>query len=446
MGIRIRRWAKAALPLALVTALAAGCGKSGEPAAGNDAGKNAPQEKQEPVTLRFYTGDKDYAQRFKTEIADKVKQKYPHISFEFQGADSGKEIQDLVVAKETPDIYYQGTSALDNQLVKLNLHYDLAELIKTNKFDLNRIDPAYMDVIKSASATYGGTYYGLPVTAFTPVLFYNKDIFDKFGVAYPKDGMTWDDAYELAKRLTRYQDGVQYRGITMNFPYLLDNNQLGAPYFHLTDNKAAVNTDAWKSIFTTLTRFYLLPMNAKLEKLSRVKEVQAFTGTRVSAMHADVTAAIESFPDDFTRWDMVSMPTMKEAPSINFQTNPRFYYIMSSSKHKQEAFRVIDFVLSDEMQMAASKAGKATVLTNPDIRKAYGESFAKIKGKHVEALYANKHVKPSPPRDPKLVTVPVTSFVNDEFNNVLSGQKDVNTALRNMDEAINKAITAEMAK
>ncbi|MCC2684537.1 MAG: hypothetical protein K0R75_1436 [Paenibacillaceae bacterium] len=437
-------WLVGPLPFVLAAGLLAGC-------MGNSSGSGKEQavpkeEKHDPVTLRFYTGDKDYEQRFKAEIADKVKQKYPYISFEFQGADTGKQIQDLVVAGESPDIYYQGTSALDNQLIKFDLQYDMADLIKKDNFDLSRLDPSYLDIIKNASGTFGGTYFGLPVVAFTTVLYYNKDLFDKFGVSYPKDGMTWDDAYNLATRLTRYEDGVQYRGMTMNFTYLLDNNQLGADYFDPKADRAAVNSDQWKSIFTTLSRFYKLPMNAKLDKRSRVKEVQAFTGDRISAMHADVTGAIDNFPDDFTNWDMVSMPTMKEAPGINFQANPRFYYIMNSSKHKDDAFKVVDFVLSDDMQMAASKAGKATVLNNPAIRKVYGQDYAKLKGKHIEALYVSKPVKPSPPRDSKLVTVPVAPHQNDEFNNVLLGLKDVNTALRDFEESLNKSIAAEKAK
>ncbi|ULL18847.1 carbohydrate ABC transporter substrate-binding protein [Paenibacillus sp. H1-7] len=436
-----KRTGFAALSAIMAITMVSAC--SGSKAPDAPAGNTA---KHEPVTLKFYTGDKDYEEKFRTEVEAKVKEKYPYISFEFQGAEQGKEIQDLVLAGESPDIYYQGISALNEKLVKFNLQYDLTELIRKNQFDLSRIDPAYLDIIKNASAGYGAGLYGLPVNSFTPVLYYNKDIFDKFGIPYPKDGMTWDDAYALAQKLTRFEDGIQYRGMTMNFIYLLDNNQLGAPYLHPAEDRSAVNTDAWKSIFTTLTKFYRLPMNAPMDERSRVKEVASFTKDRISAMHADVTAAAESFPDDFTNWDMVSLPVMKEAPGTNAQINPRFYYILSASKHKEEAFKVLELVLSDEVQMQASKSGKATVLNNPAIQKAFGQEFSRLKGKHTEALYVNKPVKAVPARDSKLVTVPVTTPLNKEFNNVLTGKKDVNTALRDLEETINKAILAEKQK
>ncbi|MEF3308498.1 extracellular solute-binding protein [Paenibacillus sp. GYB004] len=425
--------------IVVAAALLSACGKK-EPAT-DEANQ---QQQLKPVTLRFFTGDKDYEQRFKNEIADKVKQKYPHISFEFIGLQAGKQFQDLIVAGEAPDIYYQGLPALNVELVDKNMQYDLTEMIKKTGFDLNRIDPAYLDIIRTASETYGGSYFGLPVTAYTPVLYYNKDLFDKFSTPYPKDGMTWDEAYELARRLTRVEDGIQYRGMTMNFMYLFDNNQIAAPYFRPAEDRANLNSDGWRTIFNTLGRFYQIPMSQPIGARSRVLEVGEFTKNRISAMHADVTAAMESFPDDFTNWDMVSLPTMAEAPATNAQLNPRFYYIMSSSKYKEEAFKVIDFVLSDEMQMSASKAGKATVLKNEEIRKAFGQESAKLKGKNTQSFYHNKPVKMSPARDSKLVTVPAVTPVNNAFNAFIQGTKDVNTALRDADEELNKAI--EQAK
>lgn len=42
-----------------------------------------------------------------------------------------------------------------------------------------------------------------PVVNNTMSLYYNKDLFDKFGVSYPKDGMTWDEVLELNRQLDK---------------------------------------------------------------------------------------------------------------------------------------------------------------------------------------------------------------------------------------------------
>lgn len=62
-------------------------------------------------------------------------------------------------------------------------------------------DGTFYDAALDAFA-YQGTQYGLPITFSTVVLFYNQDMFDEAGVAYPDADWTWDDVIAAAKRLT----------------------------------------------------------------------------------------------------------------------------------------------------------------------------------------------------------------------------------------------------
>ena len=50
--------------------------------------------------------------------------------------------------------------------------------------------------------TSEGKRYGIPITYDVIVLFYNKEMFDKAGVAYPDETWTWADYQEAARRLT----------------------------------------------------------------------------------------------------------------------------------------------------------------------------------------------------------------------------------------------------
>jgi multiple sugar transport system substrate-binding protein len=51
-----------------------------------------------------------------------------------------------------------------------------------------------------------GRHYGLPMFANCTALFYNKDMFDAAGLAYPDENTTWEDFRIMARTLTR--DGV----------------------------------------------------------------------------------------------------------------------------------------------------------------------------------------------------------------------------------------------
>jgi len=52
-----------------------------------------------------------------------------------------------------------------------------------------------------------GSYYGMPRDFQTIVLFYNKDMFDAAGVAYPTASWTWEDLRTAAKKLALDKNG-----------------------------------------------------------------------------------------------------------------------------------------------------------------------------------------------------------------------------------------------
>ena len=54
----------------------------------------------------------------------------------------------------------------------------------------------------------GGTAQYLMPKDYSPVgVYFNKKLFDQFGVAYPQDGWTWDDMLAAAQALTQDTDG-----------------------------------------------------------------------------------------------------------------------------------------------------------------------------------------------------------------------------------------------
>lgn len=93
---------------------------------------------------------------------------------------------------------------------ELGLTEDLNPYVKQFNMDLNRIDPIVLDTVRKTSGD--GKLLGIPISGNVVMMYYNKDIFDRFAVPYPKDGMTWDEVYDLARQLTRSDGAVKYRG------------------------------------------------------------------------------------------------------------------------------------------------------------------------------------------------------------------------------------------
>jgi multiple sugar transport system substrate-binding protein len=165
----------------------------------------------------------------------------------------------------------------------LNLLADLNELINKNSFDLSKLDPNVLDSIKMWGGN--GELYALPLWSTYSALYYNKDIFDKFGVPYPKDGMTWDEAIELATKLTRTDGHTAFRGIDADLFGVY--SQLSMPYVDSKSNAPLLETDGFKKTFQLFHTIANIPGNEN-RKGSRA----AFLTDRNLAMlayYADVT-------------------------------------------------------------------------------------------------------------------------------------------------------------
>lgn len=97
------------------------------------------------------------------------------------------------------DVFATKTIPDYSDLVVKNQCLDLGTLIDKNKFDLKNYGTL------ANNLKLNDKLYGLPYYSTTWGLYYNKDIFDKAGIAYPKADMTWNEFRELAKNLTKGQ-------------------------------------------------------------------------------------------------------------------------------------------------------------------------------------------------------------------------------------------------
>ena len=110
---------------------------------------------------------------------------------------------------------------------------------------LSGVDTAvYQKNLADAYAT-GGTQYALPSSFSNVVLFYNKDLFDKAGVAYPTASWTWADEKSAAEKLTDTAGGVwgDYQPISYN-EYYKAVAQAGGKFLTVDGMSTAFNTSA----------------------------------------------------------------------------------------------------------------------------------------------------------------------------------------------------------
>ncbi|WP_221226809.1 ABC transporter substrate-binding protein [Paenibacillus baekrokdamisoli] len=124
-------------------------------------------------------------------------------------------------------------------------------------------DQFYPGMLELARQNDNGKLYGLLPSFQSSVLYYNIDIFDKYKVEQPHDGMTMIDVMELAGKLAQAgsnKDGVVgYHQPFSSMPYnLIDriNYSEGIRSYNFTTGKVTVDTPAWKRALSTVVNLY----------------------------------------------------------------------------------------------------------------------------------------------------------------------------------------------
>lgn len=388
---------------------------------GTDQGSTAAQQTaKKPFELVIYQTNSDFTEEQLMEIyGNKIKARFPHITPKFLmlTKDKGTELPNLIASGQRIDLIYTSIGATYSSLIDNQYQHDITPLIKQNNFDLSRIEPSTIDILKQIG---NGQMYGLPVVNQSLTLYYNKDIFDRFGVGYLKDGMSWDEIYEVAKKLNRTEGGVKYKGLMYSFGHVARLNPYGQPYIDPKTMKPLFDSDKFKSMIMTLSRNYSIPGND-----SSGNATNLFRSDRTLAMYAMLTGHGLLLPTDLN-WDIVSFPYFSDAKDMGPQSYPNYFYITKVNEHKQDSFEVIAYLTSDEIQSHLSKKGFETILKNPDIRKMYGQDLAHYKNKNVSALFPKKYAPSIWTEYNGLVEKRLISA----HDTVAKGEKDVNTALR----------------
>lgn len=368
-------------------------------------------------------------------IIDPVKEKYPHITVEIVWLNQpDNNIDNLIINNQVPDIIV-GNSVSFQGYKDLDLQYDINDLIDKHNFDLNRFQGHILEALKIGN----GTDYlvAFPYSMNFNVLFYNIDIFDKFAIPYPEDGMTWYEVTELAKRVTREDEGVQYRGFEPDTVFR-PGSQLGLPFVDDETYTSLINTDEWARVYKMVKDIYDIPGNEKIEYYSA--GIKSFIqGTVAMNSTVNYLAHLSDGKDELSNWDMVSYPVWPEKPTTGSLLDAHVMMITSSSDNKDDAFRVMETVVSDEVQIEMARNGRVSVLEGKKFEQEYGKNIEILQGKNVEAIFKTTAAIPS--KDPTIyfnlgeITASIRRIVEEDL--------DINTALRELEEQMNQRIAEE---
>ncbi|MDF2658467.1 MAG: extracellular solute-binding protein family 1 [Paenibacillus sp.] len=415
-------------------ALLSACGNGGAKSEG--AVKDTGKVSQEPVEVVIYTMVGDTEDYFNQRFGDAIRKKFPNYTIKYITDTTGnldERLTRLGTNGTQVDLVFSTTGWLEKQLFQYGYAYDMTELIKKNKVDLSQFNPSFSDIL---GKSFGGGIYYFPVQADIPLLFYNKALFDKFGVPYLKDGMTSEEVYAVSRRLTRNEGGVQYSGYIPSLNYLFRTNPVSIPLLKPGTTTSTINSDdKWKTFFQK----YIADAANSAEPgyfkgksdFNEFKDGRSAMATLITANMISSKAMLETM-----NFDLVSLPTLKEYPGIGPQPLTVGMAVTKMAKNKDAAMEVLKYIVSNEVQSELAKKGIAPVVKNIEVQKLLGtENF--FKTKNWNAVFYNKWANFT---YTGAMAVDLNTIYTKYGNEVLLGTLDINTALRKAEEEALKKV------
>ena len=363
--------------------------------AGNTASPSAsptvePEKDPDPVTL--YVGWRQGDWNFETYMKTPIEAKFPHITLEkydyqthevpaMEEAIARGEVGDII---EIPNIENAATLR-----ERFGVVLPLDELIEKNNTDLSVIEPSYLQVMRDIS---GGEIITFPMNRAFGMLAYNKDVFDAFNVDYPTDNMTWPEVLELAAKVTGERDGVDYKGIG-----LAGWNQTSYIWMRtlpIIDENDKVNVENNPEIrrWLELAQSYL---DLGITHSDPTKGPFAFGGSnfktdRNVAMYATYFDVPGMAGNEGLNFDVVTHPVWPDNPEYGPTPYGTGMVINPHSEHIDEAYRVLEYIVSAEyQQMSAELWGRPSIGNDPILWDNFGAEVESLVNRKAEGIEYN---------------------------------------------------------
>ncbi|GAA4859261.1 sugar ABC transporter substrate-binding protein [Paenibacillus vulneris] len=435
-------WKKCAILLSAVSVLAATSACSEDNRAAEepkDSGNELRKKLEEPTELTVFSLESPDG--WNQKYGEYLKRKLPQYKITHISQTESSRLEHLLSSGTHIDLYIANARSVKQQYISSNVALDMSNLVKSHQIDLSGFEPEGINQMTSPEGA--GGLYGLPISNYTMVMYYNKDIFDKLGVPYPVDGMTWEETYELAKKLTANSGEKQYLGFWISPKHYLRTNQLSLALVDPKTEKASVTSEEWYRLFDTIFKKFSDITAFRERAIKAWPSHDAFNVTQELAMYVMQSSWLMAAQESLGKmnFDMVSMPTFKDKPKVGVQAAYTYMGITSMSQKKDQAMEVIRQLTSEDYQMEMSRLGVMTSLKSPAVQQAYATNTPfKDKKLNMQAVFYNKFAP----------TAPITAY--DEFvvedglektqlRDMVKGLTDLNSGLRKAEEIANQKIS-----
>ncbi len=404
---------------------------------------------RQKITLEFgmFTGSNwDVAQANSFTIIDKAIAKFEHthpgVTVHYYSGirkdDYSEWFSRKLLAGEEPDIFMVlGTDF--NQFASMGVMKNLETFIEEDA----DFEPEKYFTSAFVSGQYESVQYALPYETVPTLMFVNKTLLTQEGIDMPEENWTWDDFYEICKKVTRDTDGDgvldQFGSYNYDWMDALCSN--GGGVFNTKGTEAAL-TDS--RVVEAVK--YVRSINDLYggEKLTQ----EDFNGGRVAFMPLTFAEyrTYKTYPYKIRKyanfqWDCVTMPAGKQGGNIS-QVDSLLMGISANTKEEKLAWEFLKLLTYDEesqMNIFYDSQGASVLKEVTEsqqmeqvVQEDMEEGDTVINGKLLGRVIEEGHVEPQFKKYEQAM-----SLTDSEINKILEEEKDVDSNLKILQRTIN---------
>ena len=312
------------------------------------------------------------------EVVERFEQKYPDIVVDVEIISSYEtQFSNFMASKNVPDVFCVpdgnfGMWVQTGVMLNLEEYYNASTIIDKESIAASALTRYRWNGITMGS----GDLYCMPKDITPYVMYYNKDLFDLYGVEYPSDTeiMTPEEALEMWKKfgydcgtVSTYKTGSKYGqlkldenhvyGVAKIYPEgLIWSN--GGDYLSLDRTEVLIDSEAF-------TEAYSYIVDATMTyAVTPTSQVLSSTSEKTLFLNGDAACYIEgrslttSLRNEATfEWDICPIPAFSYNQDCNGWSGSVGYGVYSKTEHPYESYLLAEFFTSKEGQLIMAEAG-----------------------------------------------------------------------------------------
>ncbi len=299
---------------------------------------------QQKVTIQFSSWGSESETKILKPILNEFEHENPDIKIDFLHIPQNyfQKIHLLFASNTAPDVVF-----INNQYLPIYVNAGVLE-------DLTPYDNIFKfnDFYKNSTAalSYNSKIYAVPRDVSNLVIYYNKDIFDKYNVPYPSDNWTYDEFLTTAKKLTHLPQtfGISFEEEPLFYlPYLMSFGLDTVPDFN------DETTQKGLKIYADLrNKYHIAPQK---DESASATMAQMFLQGKL-AMHLSGRWLVPKYRTDAKfNWDVTEFP--KGSSGSIVPTDASGWAVPKASKHKQQAFKLVKYLSSKQSSEKFTQSG-----------------------------------------------------------------------------------------